>query len=65
LVEDEEDDGEFGHIESKEGDSVAGIYELIQPDGHERTVTYTADDHEGFLANVTYNQPRHGGYVYR
>ncbi len=34
----------------------------MQPDGRERVVSYSADDEQGFVANVSYTNPD-GGYV--
>ncbi|XP_019875897.1 cuticle protein 19 [Aethina tumida] len=39
--------------EIRDGDVVKGQYSLVEPDGTVRTVTYTADDHNGFNAVVT------------
>lgn len=39
--------------EVRDGDVVKGAYSLVEPDGTVRTVTYTADDHNGFNAIVT------------
>merc|ERR1712106_77770 len=41
--------------ESQEGDVVSGSYSVADPDGRIRTVTYTADDVNGFQATVTYD----------
>lgn len=38
--------------EHREGDSVKGMYSLIEPDGSKRVVEYTADKHNGFNAVV-------------
>ena len=35
----------------------AGFYEIYQPDGRTRVVSYTADDIQGFRANVSYTEP--------
>ncbi|CAH2104228.1 unnamed protein product [Euphydryas editha] len=43
--------------ESRRGDIVIGQYSLVQPDGVQRTVDYSANDHTGFLATVN-NQGR-------
>ncbi|KAK9869697.1 hypothetical protein WA026_003437 [Henosepilachna vigintioctopunctata] len=40
------------HHEVRDGDSVAGSYSLLEPDGTTRTVYYTADKHKGFNAVV-------------
>nr|AYA49930.1 cuticular protein 129 [Leptinotarsa decemlineata] len=39
--------------EVRDGDVVKGQYSLVEADGTVRTVTYTADDHNGFNAVVT------------
>ncbi|XP_045472174.1 cuticle protein 19-like isoform X2 [Harmonia axyridis] len=39
--------------EERDGDIVKGSYSLVEPDGTIRTVSYTADDHNGFNAVVT------------
>lgn len=54
------------HEVAKDG-HVSGEYSLVEPDGvHRRVVTYTANDHEGFVAKVHreawnggHNQPAH------
>ncbi|XP_063709004.1 adult-specific cuticular protein ACP-20-like [Culicoides brevitarsis] len=38
--------------ETRDGDKVQGFYTLVEPDGHRRTVHYTADKHSGFVAEV-------------
>lgn len=38
--------------ESREGDNVKGVYTLIDADGLLRTVEYTADEENGFQAQV-------------
>ncbi|KAF5297637.1 hypothetical protein FQA39_LY11968 [Lamprigera yunnana] len=38
--------------EVRDGDSVHGEYSLVEPDGTTRTVKYTADDKNGFNAEV-------------
>jgi len=38
--------------EERDGDVVKGQYSLVEPDGTVRTVSYTADDHNGFNAVV-------------
>ncbi|XP_073985878.1 cuticle protein 19-like [Rhodnius prolixus] len=49
-------DGHTGDVknqwEERDGDVVKGQYSLVEPDGSVRTVTYTADDHNGFNAVV-------------
>ncbi|XP_043220454.1 larval cuticle protein A1A-like [Amphibalanus amphitrite] len=40
------------HVESRDGGVVRGQYRLVDADGTERVVTYTADDINGFQATV-------------
>ncbi|XP_065356362.1 putative uncharacterized protein DDB_G0282133 [Calliphora vicina] len=40
------------HSESRDGYYVRGAYSLVDPDGYKRTVTYTADNVNGFNAVV-------------
>ena len=44
--------------ETRDGDKVTGSYSLVEPDGGVRTVTYTADDVNGFNAVVDRTPPR-------
>lgn len=37
------------HWEARDGGNVHGAYSLVQPDGSTRTVSYTADDHKGYI----------------
>lgn len=39
--------------EKRDGDTVHGRYEIVDPDGYKRIVEYTADAHHGFNAVVT------------
>ncbi len=55
----------YGHVESGDGENVVGLYEVVQPDGRERLVTYAADRDRGFNANVSYQHAEGSGYVYR
>lgn len=45
--------------ESRQGDNVQGQYSLVEPDGHRRTVQYSADAHNGFNAVVHREGPTH------
>ena len=58
----DEKDSKFAHAEAGSPHKTVGVYEVIQPDGRERIVHYSADDEQGFLANVSYSDP--DGYVY-
>ncbi|KAG5887906.1 hypothetical protein JTB14_018958 [Gonioctena quinquepunctata] len=44
--------------EQRQGDSVQGSYSVVDPDGHKRTVDYTADPIHGFNA-VVRREPLH------
>uniref|UniRef100_A0A182TAT9 Uncharacterized protein n=1 Tax=Anopheles maculatus TaxID=74869 RepID=A0A182TAT9_9DIPT len=44
--------------ETRHGDQVQGQYSLLDADGHQRIVDYTADDHNGFNA-VVRREPTH------
>jgi hypothetical protein len=43
--------------EERDGDTVKGEYSVVEADGSIRTVSYTADDHNGFNAVVTRSEP--------
>ncbi|XP_014484827.1 PREDICTED: cuticle protein 19 [Dinoponera quadriceps] len=43
--------------EERDGDIVKGEYSVVEADGTIRTVSYTADDHNGFNAVVTRSEP--------
>jgi hypothetical protein len=50
--------------EERDGDVVKGEYSLVEPDGTVRTVSYTADAHNGFNAVVHRSGPAvHPGAV--
>ena len=53
----------FAHAEASYPEQTVGVYEVLQPDGRSRTVRYTADDVQGFVANVSYSEPN-GQYFY-
>lgn len=40
------------HTEKRDGNTVHGRYEVLDPDGFKRIVDYTADDQNGFQATV-------------
>ncbi|XP_043524855.1 cuticle protein 19-like isoform X2 [Frieseomelitta varia] len=50
--------------EERDGDTVKGEYSVVEADGSIRTVTYTADDHNGFNAVVTRNEPPRNAQQY-
>ncbi|CAG4941796.1 unnamed protein product [Parnassius apollo] len=54
-----------GHHETRNGDTVKGMYWLMQPDGLKRTVTYYADKHSGFNAQVEYSDPYYHKQVHQ
>jgi len=43
--------------EERDGDTVKGEYSIVEADGTIRTVSYTADDRNGFNAVVTRSEP--------
>lgn len=43
--------------EERDGDTVKGEYSVVEADGTIRTVSYTADDRNGFNAVVTRSEP--------
>lgn len=48
-----------GQWEERDGDVVHGGYSVVQPDGRIRKVTYTSDKHNGFNAQVHYENHAH------
>lgn len=54
-------DGYTGDLKSaweeRDGDTVKGEYSVVEADGTIRTVSYTADDRNGFNAVVTRSEP--------
>ena len=51
-MKDEYDD--YGRQEQSDGKVITGSYHVVLPDSRKQIVTYTADPHEGFKAEVTY-----------
>lgn len=45
---------DFKHTEKHNGDKTSGSYAVALPDGRTQVVTYTADDANGFVAEVVY-----------
>ena len=46
----------FGHQETSDGKGyVSGSYHVYLPDGRTQTVTYKADDYNGYVADVKYD----------
>ncbi|XP_042235001.1 adult-specific cuticular protein ACP-20-like [Homarus americanus] len=45
---------DFGHTEHSDGNVVKGRYYVRLPDGRKQIVTYTADHHNGYQAQVSY-----------
>ncbi|XP_076065107.1 uncharacterized protein LOC143039134 [Oratosquilla oratoria] len=54
AVKDEYSGNDFAHDEKSDGDVTSGSYRVALPDGRTQIVTFTADHHKGFVADVTY-----------
>lgn len=52
-VQDEKSGNNFGHMESRQGESAKGSYHVLLPDGRTQKVDYTADQ-GGYMPKVTY-----------
>lgn len=50
---------DYGHQESREGDSTKGSYWVALPDGRRMVVTYYVDGNSGFVADVKYENEYH------
>ena len=53
-VKDEYTGNDFGHESNSDGNTVTGEYRVLLPDGRTQIVRYTADHHNGYQAEVTY-----------
>ncbi|XP_040579903.1 cuticle protein 7 [Lepeophtheirus salmonis] len=53
-VADDYTGSKFSAEENSDAKTVAGSYQVTLPDGRIQTVTYTADDYAGFIADVKY-----------
>ncbi|KAF2361633.1 Insect cuticle protein [Trinorchestia longiramus] len=51
----DEDDNDFGHTESRDGDNTQGSYYVALPDGRRQTVTYYVNGDSGYVADVQYS----------
>ncbi|XP_040580122.1 uncharacterized protein [Lepeophtheirus salmonis] len=58
-VHDEYTGTNFNAQETTDGKTVHGSYNVQLPDGRLQTVTYTADDYNGFVADVKYEGKPH------
>merc|ERR1712025_322645 len=54
-VSDKYSGAQFAQQETADGKAVKGSYQVALPDGRIQTVTYTADHHNGYIAEVTYS----------
>ncbi|KAK2714047.1 cuticle protein 7-like [Artemia franciscana] len=56
AVKDDYTYNDYSHQESSDGNGyVKGSYQTLLPDGRVQTVTYTADDYAGYVADVQYS----------
>ncbi|XP_026272390.1 pro-resilin-like [Frankliniella occidentalis] len=53
-VKDDSTGTDFSRKESSDGSTVTGEYQVLLPDGRRQMVKYTADDANGFVADVKY-----------
>ncbi|XP_076065102.1 cuticle protein 7-like [Oratosquilla oratoria] len=54
AVKDDYSGNNFAHDEKSDGDVTSGSYRVLLPDGRTQIVTFTADHHNGYVAQVTY-----------
>merc|ERR1712168_1590428 len=54
AVKDDYSGNDFAHDENSDGDVTSGSYRVLLPDGRTQIVTFTADHHNGYQAEVTY-----------
>ncbi|XP_076064416.1 cuticle protein 19-like [Oratosquilla oratoria] len=54
AVKDDYSGNDFSHDEKSDGDVTSGSYRVLLPDGRTQIVTFTADHHNGYVAQVTY-----------
>ena len=54
AVKDDYTGNDFGHEEKSDGNEASGSYYVLLPDGRRQIVTFTADHHAGYVANVAY-----------
>ncbi|XP_076065101.1 uncharacterized protein LOC143039129 [Oratosquilla oratoria] len=54
AVKDDYSGNNFSHDEKSDGDVTSGSYRVLLPDGRTQIVTFTADHHNGYVAEVTY-----------
>ncbi|XP_040579210.1 cuticle protein 19 [Lepeophtheirus salmonis] len=53
-VSDDYSGTQFSAQENSDAKVISGSYQVALPDGRVQTVTYTADDYAGFIADVKY-----------
>ncbi|CAL4177889.1 unnamed protein product [Meganyctiphanes norvegica] len=54
AVKDDYTGNDFAHDEKSDGQVTSGSYRVLLPDGRTQIVTFTADHHSGYNAEVTY-----------
>ena len=64
AVNDDASYNDFGHQESSDGNVESGSFDVLLPNGHIQIVTYTVDDHSGYVADVKYDGAKYPGYNY-
>ncbi|XP_068217735.1 cuticle protein 19-like [Palaemon carinicauda] len=54
AVKDDYTGNDFGHDEKSDGTLTSGSYRVVLPDGRTQIVTFNADHHNGYVADVAY-----------
>ncbi|XP_071552816.1 cuticle protein 19-like [Panulirus ornatus] len=55
AVKDDYTSNDFAHDENSDGSLTSGSYRVVLPDGRTQRVTFTADHHNGYRAQVAYD----------
>ncbi|KAK7083765.1 Structural constituent of cuticle [Halocaridina rubra] len=54
AVKDDYTGNDFDHAENSDGKITSGSYRVVLPDGRTQKVTFSADHHNGYVAQVEY-----------